>query len=278
MSRQSVPVAFPNSTTLGQRRRQLKKPFGRIGKGTIGVFVVVLLWELVRAAGLVDERDLPPVADILRAGIDAVVEGTLLSAIGGTLKAWILGLLAASLLGMIAGVALGLMPRADIATRPILEFIRPIPSVALIPVALIVLGAGFGTEIVLITFAAIWPVLFNVKAGVEGTDVRLLESGRILGLNSRQRIWRIVCPNAVPALATGVRTAAAIALVLAITVEMVTGQAGIGQYLQLVRLSGQVSEMWAAIFVSGVLGYGINVALLALEHGGLKWSAENRER
>ena len=270
-------AASPQGAPTGRRRRA-SPALLRAGKGIAGIVVMIGLWEAVRALGLVDRRDLPSFTSILAAGARDLSDGPLLDAVGGTLRAWGPGLLIAAFGGVVAGLVLGLMPRVEVLTRPVLEFIRPIPSVALVPVALIVLGLGFTMEVALIAFASIWPVLFSAKAGVEGVDPRYLETGRILGLGKAARMWRIVCPAALPAIATGVRTAAAIALVLAITVELVTGQSGIGLYLQTARVNGQVAETWAAILSAGVLGYGLNTAFLAIERRILGWSQEYRDQ
>jgi len=270
-ARTSLPGSgSPSPSMNANRRRQA----GRTAKGAAGVLVAILLWEAVRATGLVDPRDLPSFLSILRTGF--VDFPGLLNAALGTLSVWAPGLVIAIVLGAAAGIALALMPRVEIVTRPIVEFIRPIPSVALIPVALIVLGLGFRMEIALIAFASVWPVLFNTKTGVEGVDPRFIETGKVLGLRKSGRVLRIVIPNALPAVATGVRTAAAIALVLAITVEMLAGQKGLGFYLQFARLNGQAENMWAATVFSGLIGLTLNAIFLVAERRLLKWSSENR--
>ncbi len=172
---------------------------------------------------------------------------------------------------------LALMPGLELVTRPILEFLRPIPSVALIPVALLVLGIGLSMQLFMIVYAAIWPVLFSTKVGVESVDPRYIETGSILGLGSTRRIVEIVLPACLPYIVTGIRTAAAIALVLAITVEMLTGRPGIGFYIENVRLNGLIAEMWAGIFVTGVLGYLVNYLFMTAERVLLPWSPENRD-
>ncbi len=142
--------------------------------------------------------------------------------------------------------------------------------------ALIVIGLGFRMEVTLITFASVWPVLFNTKAGVESVDPRFVETGRILGLGRPAIVLRIVLPAALPAIATGVRTAAAIALVLAITVEMLAGQKGLGFFLQFAALNGQFAQMWAGTMFAGLLGLALNAIFLATERRVLVWSAEHR--
>lgn len=245
-----------------------------IAKGLFGVLVAVGLWELVRVTGLIESKSLPSFFAIVGAGSADI--GGLLRATGGTLGVWVGGLLLATVIGVLGGVALALIPPLERVTRPIVEFIRPIPSVALIPIALIVLGLGFQMEIALITFASIWPVLFSTKTGVEGVDPRFVETGIVLGLRPSERLFKIILPNALPAVATGIRTAAAIALVLAITVEMLVGQKGLGYYLQFARLNGQAENMWAATAFAGLIGLLLNTVFLLLERRIFVWSAENR--
>jgi NitT/TauT family transport system permease protein len=243
-------------------------------KGTAGIGAAIALWEATRALGLIDARDLPSVIDIARSGVENA--GDLGRAALGTLGVWAAGLTLATILGAAAGIALALVPWLERITRPLIEFMRPSPSVALIPVALIVIGLGFRMEVTLITFASVWPVLFNAKAGVESVDPRFVETGRILGLGRTAIVLRIVLPAALPAIATGVRTAAAIALVLAITVEMLAGQKGLGFFLQFAALNGQFAQMWAGTMFAGLLGLALNTIFLSTERRVLVWSAEHR--
>jgi ABC-type nitrate/sulfonate/bicarbonate transport system permease component len=243
-------------------------------KGAAGIAAAMALWETTRALGLIDPRDLPSVLDIARSGLENA--GDLGRAALDTLSVWAAGLALATVVGSAGGMALALLPSIERITRPFIEFMRPIPSVALIPVALIVIGLGFRMEVTLIAFASIWPVLFNAKAGVENVDPRFIEAGRILRLRRASIVLRIVLPAALPAMATGVRTAAAIALVLAITVEMLTGQKGLGSFLQFAALNGQFAQMWAATMFAGLLGLALNAIFLTAERRFLVWSIEHR--
>jgi ABC-type nitrate/sulfonate/bicarbonate transport system permease component len=257
------------------------KPYPRLGtalKGAAGIIGAIVIWELIRALHFVDPRDLPSFLAIARSATAGLWGGELALAILATIGSWAPGLFIAAALGVVAGIALALMPRFEIATRPLLEFLRPIPSVALIPVALLVLGIGLQMQLFMIAFASVWPVLFSTKAGVESVDPRFLETGRVLGLGRAARMARIVLPSTLPYVATGLRTASAIALVLAITVEMLTGRPGIGFYIENVRLNGLITEMWAAILVTGVLGYLVNAFFMGLERIALPWSPEHRAR
>ena len=245
-------------------------------KGTAGFLVAIAAWELVRATGTIDPRSLPSMGDIARATIAglAAPDG-LLQPVLATLSTWAIGLVLSSILGTAIGIALALSPAAEMVTRPVIEFLRPIPSVALIPVALLILGIGLPMQLFMVVFAAIWPVIFSAKAGVEDVDPRQLEAGRVFGLSRTEAIARIVLPSALPAIATGIRTASAIALVLTITVEMLVGRPGIGSYLENVRLNGLVTDMWSAILLTGLVGYLVNALFMMLERRLVPWSAQH---
>jgi ABC-type nitrate/sulfonate/bicarbonate transport system permease component len=274
----TIPPAAPSRAPRGKFRLEFLSRAADLGKGAVGAAATVALWEAVRAAGVDDPRDLPSAAAIVAAAATDLRSGGLSQALLATIGSWAPGLAVAAVAGAAAGIALALLPRLEIATRPLLEFLRPIPSVALIPVALLVLGVGLQMQLFMIAFASIWPILFSTKAGVEGVDPRFLETGRMLHIGTAGRIFRIVLPAMLPSFATGLRTASAIALVVAITVEMLTGQAGIGSYIENIRLSGLVAGMWASIFVTGVLGYLVNALFVAVERAVMPWSTENRDR
>lgn len=245
-------------------------------KGTVGFLGAITIWEAARASGIVDPTALPGIIPIFSAVISGLWGGELLSALYATFKTWCLGLLLASLVGAATGIALSLFPRFERITRPLIEFLRPIPSVALIPVALLILGIGLPMQLFMIVFASVWPVIFSTKAGVEGVDPRYLETGRIFGLSKFERVFRVIVPASLPSIATGIRTASAIALVLTITVEMLIGRPGIGSYLENVRISGLIVEMWSAILVTGILGNVVNSVFLLVEQRLIPWSADNR--
>lgn len=267
------------TSTLARPGLRTIRPGSRLvvfGKGLVGVIAACLLWEAVRFAGLIDGRDLPALSDVAATLFADLGNGKLAGATLSTLLAWLTGLLLATVLGAVLGLLLGLSSIADTLARPFIEFLRPIPSAALIPIALVILGLGFDLEVALIVFASVWPVLFLFKTGVESTDPRYFEVGRVLGYSEREQTLKIVVVNALPSLATGIRTASAIALILAITVELVTGQPGIGAYLAQQRLAGQSAAVWAGVFLAGFLGYAINALAMTVERRVFRWSEEHR--
>ena len=254
----------------------MKSGATRIAKGTAGFAGAVLVWELLRRLSSVDARDFPSALDIANVAAASLAQQATLDAIGATLQAWAMGVGLAILIGIPLGIWLGRSRAAEHATRPIVEFIRPIPSVALIPLAVIWFGLGVGMKIFIIAFACTWPILFNAKAGVEGVDPRFIETGRAYGLSHLSVLLRIVLPAALPSMATGVRIAAAIGLALGITAEMIAGRSGLGFLLESSRIAGRATEVFATVLVAGCLGALLNSSLLALEKRVLRWSPDHR--
>jgi ABC-type nitrate/sulfonate/bicarbonate transport system permease component len=244
-------------------------------KGTAGVLIAIGLWELVRALSLLPRNYVPSVPDILQAVVDNLDTG-LLSAAGDTLQAWALGMLITIAIGLIVGIALGLSHWADAALRVVVEFLRPVPSVALIPVAVLIFGIGLKMQLLLIVFACVWPVLFNVRYGVASVDRLLIDTGRVSGLSRAGVVRRVVLPAALPATFTGVRIASSIALVLAVSSEMVSGSPGLGKLIVDADAAANVELSYAGVFVTGIIGLLLNLAMQIADRRLLPWSLASR--
>src|SRR5690606_7602757 len=144
-------------------------------------------------------------------------------AVGQTMAAWGMGLAIAVVLGSVLGVVIGLSPFLRRATNSTIEFLRPVPSVALIPLAVLLFGARVEASLLLIVYACFWQILIQVLYGVADVDAVALATGRSYGFSAWQRIRDIVFPAALPYLLTGLRLAAAVALILAITAQLIIG-------------------------------------------------------
>jgi ABC-type nitrate/sulfonate/bicarbonate transport system permease component len=247
----------------------------RVGKGLVGIAVAVGIWELVRAAGLVPRDFVPGIGSILKAVVDNLGSG-LLDGLGHTVTAWAVGMLITVAIGGALGVALGLSRVADAAGRVVVDFLRPVPSVALIPVAILIFGIGLKMQLLLIVFACVWPVLFNVRYAVSSVDPLLLDTARVAGLSRAARIRRVVLPWALPAIFTGVRISSSIALVLAVSTEMIAGSPGLGTVIVNADGAGNFPLAYAGALVTGLFGFLLNVGLVSLDRRLLPWSVASR--
>ena len=227
------------------------------------VFPVVLLAALewwARTVGKGSDAVAPPSA-ALRALVRAVGDGSLVSATGFTLGSAALGLL----LGISLGTVLGLSKRAAAMGFLSIELLRPIPSVALIPLSLLVYGFGFRMEISVVAFACAWPMLVLTQAAVLQVEPRLLEVAHALQLRPLQRFGKIVLPAIAPRLFVALRLGVAIALVVAVTVEVAANPNGMGYAVMIAQQSLDPALMLAWLFWIGLVGYAVNAASLRVQ-------------
>jgi sulfonate transport system permease protein len=206
-----------------------------------------------------------PPSGAVRAFITAAADGSLASATAFTLGAAALGLLLAALLGIASGIVLGLSRRTARMAFFSIEVFRPVPSVALIPLAMLVFGFGLRMEFSIVAFACFWPLMILTQAAVQQVEPRLLEVSHVLGLSPLQRAFKIILPAIVPRLFVALRLGVAVALVVAVTVEVAANPNGMGYAMMIAQQSLDPALMLAWLGWIGVVGYIINVAALRLE-------------
>jgi ABC-type nitrate/sulfonate/bicarbonate transport system permease component len=242
-----------------------------VALGAAGLAAFLALGEAVPRLGLVKEAYFPPTSRIAGALADEVTDSAFWSALGDTLTGWALGLAIASCAGIVVGVVVSVVPYLREVTASTIEFLRPIPSVALIPLAVLLYGTELRSVLLLVVYASFWQVLIQVLYGVQDVDPVADETARSYGLGTWARVRHVLWPTALPYVMTGVRLAAAVALILAITAELIIGAPGLGRLIGVAQASQAVPEMYALIVVTGLLGLLINVGARTVERRALAW-------
>jgi ABC-type nitrate/sulfonate/bicarbonate transport system permease component len=241
------------------------------------VAVLLVLWELVVQGGIVAETNIPPASAALSELATLLGDGSFWSAVGSTLQGWAIGLGIAIALGVPLGLLIGSSRWAYRALRVPIEFLRPIPSVALIPLAVLVYGTGLESKVFLAVFASFWPLFVQTLYGVQDVDPVVTDTARSFGVGRLERLWRIRLPSAVPYIATGVRISSAVALILAVTAELVIGSAGLGRSISVAQSGGAIDVMYALIIATGILGWALNILATRGERRVLHWHPSQRE-
>jgi ABC-type nitrate/sulfonate/bicarbonate transport system permease component len=244
----------------------------------VGVVGAILVFEIAPRLGLVDRRFLPPASEMFGALAGRIADGSLWQPIGHTLEGWALGLGTALVIALPLGILIGSVYLLFMSSRTIVEFLRPVPSVALLPLTALVFGNGLEGKWFLAAFAATWPILLQTLYGVRDVDPVAMDTARSFGIGTFERLRRVVLPSALPYIVTGVRISSAVALILSVTVELVLGAPGLGQEINIARQSAAVDQMYALIVVTGLVGWLLNIALSATERRLLHWHASQRER
>ncbi len=246
----------------------------RLVLGLVGMLILVAILEIVSRLGLVNEKFLPPFSSVVVAMVGLFGDPVFLGDVWSTIATWFFGLAISILVAVPLGVALGLSNVGYRASRSLIELIRPMPPVALIPLVILVLGQGLEMKLVIAVYAAVWPILFNTIYGVHGTDPKAKEMGKSFGLSPFAITRRIVVPSAGPMIATGVRISSSIVLIVIITIELIAGgTSGLGSFIGRMRgLGDQVELVYAGILVAGLLGLAVNLLLGWLERRYFAWS------
>jgi ABC-type nitrate/sulfonate/bicarbonate transport system permease component len=233
----------------------------RILIGSILPALFIAIWEISSRTGLLTLESLSRPSDILRAGITGLADGSILVATGQTFETALLGLAVAAVAGIIAGAVLGLSPVLERVVDPTIEALRPIPAVAFIPLALMMFGFGVSMEATVVAYACVWPILIVTISAVKAIEPRLLEVADALEMNFAERLRKIILPAAFVRINVGLRVATGIALVVAVTVEIVLNPRGLGYSLMLAQQSLRVDIMYAQLLWLCVIGYVLNALL-----------------
>ena len=278
---------LPGSRPLGRRRfgglSGLAGFAGRgvlnreTGLGALGLVLVTAGFELLSRSGIVDRRFLPPVSSMFRALVDDLGQAGFYQSVGQTVRGWAVGLVLSLLIGVGAGLVLGRVRFLRLATASTIEFLRPIPSVALIPLVVLIYGSRPQSALVLVVYAATWPVLVQVLYGVADVDPVAADTARSYRFSRWSVIRTVVWPTALPYIITGFRLAAAVALILEVTAELVIGVPGIGRSIGIAQSSGAAEQTYALVIVVGLIGVAVNLFARAVERRVLRWHPSVRK-
>ena len=228
------------------------------------VVTLGLLEIWARATHLQSDSLAPPSA-IALALAEAFGDGSVLIATRDTLIPAFAGLLIGGAIGLVFGIALGIFHVFDRLMEVTIEALRPIPSIALLPIALIALGFGYRMEIVIVAFACIWPVLILSRAAVGSIEPRLIEVSRALRLSPADRVRKIIIPAALPRIFLAFRLAAGIALIVAVTVEIAINPIGLGAAIMTAQQALRPDLMLAYLVWIGTVGYLLNTGLVVAQ-------------
>jgi NitT/TauT family transport system permease protein len=234
-------------------------------KGLIVPALLLLGLEAAARITHLQSDSLAAPSAIAAALVEALADGSMLHATRDTLVSAFAGLAIGGMIGLAGGIALGIFRSADRLMEVTVESLRPIPSVALLPLALIGLGFGYRMEIVIVAFACVWPVLILTRAAVAGIEPRLAEVARVLRLSPWARVKKIIVPAALPRIFVAFRLAAGIALIVAVTVEIAINPLGLGFGIMTAQQALRPELMLAYLIWIGIVGFGLNIGLVVAQ-------------
>ncbi len=245
--------------------------------GILLMLALLALWEASVRLGWVVSPTWPAVSNVLATFWGNLINGTYLAVIGSSLLRLFIGYFLAVALAVAIGLAMGVWRAFFLLMEPLVEFLRPIPSPAYLPMAILFLGIDDGMKVFMVAFASFFPILLNTISGVRAVDPVLLETGKTFGYGRWDIVRKILLPASASFVLTGMRISLAIALIVTVIAEMVAGNSGIGFYVLSAQRSFQVPEMYAGVIALAIVGFALNKAFVFVEHLLLRWQAGVQE-
>jgi NitT/TauT family transport system permease protein len=234
-------------------------------------FVVVLVWEGLSRAGVINPMILPSPSRVLLRWLDYLKSGELPHDAASSLYRVVVGFLIGTGLALPLGLAMGASRTTYSVLNPVLQVLRPIPPIAYIPLAILWFGLGNPPAFFLISLGAFFPVLMNTVAGVRSVDAIYIRAARNLGADGAPLFFRVVLPAATPHIMTGIRVGFGVAFIVVIVAEMIAVNNGLGYRILEAREFFWSDKIIAGMISIGLLGLAIDSGLARLSSHLLRW-------
>lgn len=237
----------------------------------VAIAAVLLIWQLVSINPLMVDITLPGPFEVLGALVTLWGTSVYWVAVFTTVKVWVIGLAICTVVGIPLGLAIGISLNATRSTRWVIDFFRTIPTIALLPLVLLLFGPSMSMELTLIILSAVWPLVIQSMYSVKQVEPVLKWVVKVFHVSWLDRIRYLWAPSVTLLVTTGMRLAATIALLMTISAEYIGGAAGIGQQLSHSENTFQRADVFAYALTAGLLGLGSNLIIVFLQRRMLWW-------
>jgi sulfonate transport system permease protein len=242
----------------------------------LSLLVVVGLWQLASSTGLLPASKLASPASIVHTAYTLIITnsptyGTLQGSLLASFERWAIGFALGVSIGVLLAVLTGLSRVGEIVADPILQALRSVPLLGLIPLFIVWFGIGQLPKVLFVMLSALFPVYLNTFAGIRGVDSKLGELGRVLGLRRGEMIRHIVLPGALPSALTGLQLSVISSMLALVVGEQINATSGLGFMITQAQQFLNNSVIMVALIVYAILGLLLNGAVRLLERKALAW-------
>lgn len=227
--------------------------------------MILLLWEWGVRCGKINGNVIPPPTKLFSTFGQLVVSGRLTEGLMISFRRVLEGFAIASIAGILIGFLMGLFASVNRMLSSVINILRPIPVIALIPIFIMILGVGEAANLSIIIIGAVWPILLNTVAGVLSVDQKLVEVAYVYGLSRKKIVFQIVLPSALNHILTGLRLGIGGAWVSVVAAEMIGATSGIGYMIMFAKSLAQAANMYVLVLVIGVIGFLVDRILLLVQ-------------
>lgn len=239
------------------------------------IMLCIVLWWLLTLSGLVGKVLLPPPIEVAETMLRTIRDGSLLNHTTVSLLRVVQGFLLAFFVAVPVGMLMGSSQIARGLIEPVVELLRPIPPIAMIPLAILWFGIDELSKVLIIAYGAFFPILLNTMAGFRDVDRTHIRAAQTLGARRVQIFRDIVLRSAFPLIVVGARLGMGMAFIVLVAAELIASSAGLGYLINDGRYSFRTDQVFLGMVSIGILGFLLNKGLLLVEHRLLKWKQVN---
>jgi len=239
--------------------------------GGLLLFVLILLWEIFPRYGILYARYFPPFSTVMGSLFEGILSTEILKHAAISISRAFRGYFLAILIGVTLGTLTGTIRWLSDLLEITVEFLRPMPSVALVPIAILLFGTSDNYNISIITFGCTWPIFVNTYEGTKSVDTQWIETARVYGASRLDLLRKVIVPAALPYIVSGLRISLGTSIIIVTVTEMLASYKGLGFFIMETYNAYQIPQMYAGIVTIGIVGYGINWLFLTGEDRFMAW-------
>jgi sulfonate transport system permease protein len=264
-----LPVTLVRPARVRQRRARIRIP--RLARRIVGPILVIALWQLLCSAHVFTSFELASPVAVIDAGRELWADGTLQSAMLISLQRVVAGLAIGVVVGVSLAVITGLFWVGEDLLDPVIQAVRAVPILGLLPLVIIWFGVGEAPKVFLVALAAVVPVYINTHAGIRGVDMKLVEAGETFGLNRWGLVRKVILPGALPGFLVGLRFALVGCWAIIVVAEEINAQSGLGYLIMQAQTTNRTDIMCLGLAIYAILGLVADGIVRLLERCLLVW-------
>jgi sulfonate transport system permease protein len=262
--------------SLAGRRARAPRAVGRGWSRLISPVVTIAAWQLLSSTGVLPASKLASPAAIAHTAYmliasDSPTYGTLQASVLVSLGRWGIGFGLGTAVAVLLALLTGLSRIAETALDPIVQVLRSIPLLGVLPLFIVWFGIGELPKDLIVLLGALFPMYVSTFAGIRGVDPKLGELAQVLGLHRHELVTQIVLPGALPAALTGLRLGVVTSLLALVVGEQVNANAGLGFMITQAEQFLQNNVIMVTLIVYAVLGLAADALVRLLERRALRW-------
>jgi sulfonate transport system permease protein len=254
-----------------ERRRHGAFRVPRLLRRCVGPLVAIGIWQLLCSEGVFTRVEVVPPLAVFDAGRELWANGVLQTNLLASLQRVVEGLAIGVTVGVFLAVLTGLFWIAEDLVDPVIQAVRAVPVLGLLPLVIIWFGVGQTPRVFLIALGCVFPVYINTHAGIRGVDVKLIEAGQTFGLNRWGLVRKIILPGTLPGFLVGLRFALVGSWLIVIVAEEINAQSGIGYLIMQAETTDRTDIMFLGLAIYALLGLLADTIIRLLDRRLLKW-------